>query len=193
MISRLIDLLVILPFVMFVYPLYIQKFVSDSYESERVVDKKVEIHASKNVLKMVDMMLTMEEKDEKFCLSTTIDLEDGALYEIGLVAELTQGHFAWVNNIGSCTFVLHDSHGHMDHYWTYQSQYDDVAMEEIADTFRGEHHISTSCRVNTDSDIGNQKDFGDYNANWEVLFSSTKRSNLDFTSPPDRLTVNGFF
>jgi hypothetical protein len=187
--NRIIDFLLISLFVSVLYPLYVKKVNVD--RDHFVTEMKVE---NTKVIRMIDMMLTMEKAGQKVCLSSEINLEDISVVEMSLFAELTMGHFSWANNLDTCDYVLHYGHGYMSGTRTYSTMYVEyTSMEDIAELFPGQHHLSISCRVSTYSSVGNQQDFGDYNADWTQFFPSNRVANLDFLSPPNMYTTNGFF
>ena len=97
---------------------------------------------------LIDELLDAEEKGESICISLQPQEEDhnGAMAFDYWFNDMTFSHFAWVNNIGRCDVIKHQSHGRMVFDHTHPRMYD-VSIEEISSIMFPElQHVNSSCR-----------------------------------------------
>lgn len=96
---------------------------------------------------LMEDLLDAEDANQMICISMQPRLEDhnGALVFPLWFNDMTLGHFNWVNNIGRCQTIWHESHGRMIGKETYPRMYD-VSIESIAEKFPQLNHVNMSCR-----------------------------------------------
>ncbi len=96
---------------------------------------------------LIETLLDAEESGDMVCTSVQPRFEDhnGALQFRLWFNDMTFGHFNWVNNIGRCQTIWHESHGRMIGKETYPRMYD-VSIESIAEKFPQLNHTNMSCR-----------------------------------------------
>lgn len=97
---------------------------------------------------LIDELLDAEEKGESICISLQPQEEDhnGAMAFDYWFNDMTFAHFAWVNNIGRCDVIKHQSHGRMVFNYTHPRMYD-VSIEQISSIMFPElQHVNSSCR-----------------------------------------------
>lgn len=96
---------------------------------------------------LVEALLDAEDANQMICISLQPRFEDhnGALVFPLWFNDMTLGHFNWVNNIGRCQTIWHESHGRMIFEQTYPRMYD-VSIEDVAQKFSELNHVNMSCR-----------------------------------------------
>lgn len=96
---------------------------------------------------LMEALLDAEESGDMICISLQPQIEDHnqALSFRLWFNDMTLGHWNWMNNIGRCAIIWHESHGRMIGKETHPRMYD-VSIESIAEKFPELNHVNMSCR-----------------------------------------------